>query len=87
MEGSSDNLEEVGNSTSDSESTEERDSDVKVVSSSGHSISDLAIFKYCLGGLTDRALLLKEVATSASEEDLLRLAHEVSLYSGCYHHR
>lgn len=87
LEGSSDNLEEVGNSTSDSESTEERDSDVKVVSSSGHSISDLAIFKYCLGGLTDRALLLKEVATSASEEDLLRLAHEVSLYSGCYHHR
>ncbi|KAJ9183056.1 hypothetical protein P3X46_006972 [Hevea brasiliensis] len=87
FEGSSENPEEIGNSTFDSESNEERDSDFKVVSSSGYSISDLTVFKYCLGGLTDRALLLKEVATSASEEDLLRFANEVSLYSGCSHHR
>ncbi|KAJ9153429.1 hypothetical protein P3X46_026870 [Hevea brasiliensis] len=86
LEGSSEKL-EVDNSPSDSESTEERDSDFKVMSSSGYSISDLTIFKYCLGGLTDRALLLKEVAISASEEDLLRFAHEVSLYSGCSHHK
>ena len=43
------------------------------MSSSGYLISDVIIFKYCLGGLTDRALLLKEVATSASEEELLDL--------------
>ncbi|KAF2314457.1 hypothetical protein GH714_026632 [Hevea brasiliensis] len=86
LEGSSEKI-EVDNSPSDSESIEERDSDFKVMSSSGYSISDLTIFKYCLGGLTDRALLLKEVAISASEEDLLRFAHEVSLYSGCSHHK
>lgn len=70
-----------------SDSIEERLSDFNIMSSGGYSISDVIIFKYCLGGLTDRALLLKEVATSASEEELFRLANEVSLYSGCSHHR
>ncbi|CAK7351745.1 unnamed protein product [Dovyalis caffra] len=75
------------NSPSVSDSIEERLSDFNMMSSSSYSISDVTIFKYCLGGLTDRALLLKEVATSASEEELFRLANEVSLYSGCSHHR
>jgi hypothetical protein len=70
-----------------SDSIEERLSDFNITSSSSYLISDVTIFKYCLGGLTDRALLLKEVATSASEEELFRLANEVSLYSGCSHHR
>ncbi|XP_015580426.2 SH2 domain-containing protein A isoform X1 [Ricinus communis] len=87
LDGRPENLEEAEKLPSDSESTEERGSDLKVMSSIGYSISDVTIFKYCLGGLTDKALLLKEVATSASEEDLFRFAHEVSLYSGCSHHR
>lgn len=70
-----------------SESTDERDSDIQRMSNGGYPISDLVIFKYCLGGLADRAHLLKEVTTSASEQQLLRFAHEVSLYSGCLHHR
>uniref|UniRef100_A0A6N2LWX0 Uncharacterized protein n=2 Tax=Salix viminalis TaxID=40686 RepID=A0A6N2LWX0_SALVM len=81
------NIEEADNSPSVSDSIEERLSDFNSMSSSGYLISDVIIFKYCLGGMTDRALLLKEVATSASEEDLFRLANEVSLYSGCSHHR
>ncbi|KAJ6314359.1 hypothetical protein OIU78_017934 [Salix suchowensis] len=81
------NIEEADNSPSVSDSIEERLSDFNIMSSSGYLISDVIIFKYCLGGMTDRALLLKEVATSASEEDLFRLANEVSLYSGCSHHR
>ncbi|XP_034933531.1 SH2 domain-containing protein A isoform X2 [Populus alba] len=81
------NIEEADNSPSVSDSIEERLSDFNIMSSGGYSISDVIIFKYCLGGLTDRALLLKEVATSASEEELFRLANEVSLYSGCSHHR
>eukprot|EP00258_Populus_trichocarpa_P051276 XP_024467295.1 SH2 domain-containing protein A isoform X1 [Populus trichocarpa] len=81
------NVEEADNSPSVSDSIEERLSDFNITSSSSYLISDVTIFKYCLGGLTDRALLLKEVATSASEEELFRLANEVSLYSGCSHHR
>ncbi|XP_073268460.1 SH2 domain-containing protein B isoform X2 [Populus alba] len=80
-------VEEADNSPSVSDSIKERLSDFNITSSSSYSISDVTIFKYCLGGLTDRALLLKEVATSASEEELFRLANEVSLYSGCSHHR
>ncbi|WCJ32370.1 SH2 domain protein B [Euphorbia peplus] len=87
LERSAENHEEAENSPSDLESMEERGSDFKIVSSNGYSVSDTTIFKYCLGGLTDRALLLKEVATSASENDLFRFAHEVTLYSGCSHHR
>ncbi|KDP39777.1 hypothetical protein JCGZ_04936 [Jatropha curcas] len=87
LDESPDNPEEVDNSATDSESTEENNLNFKVASGGGYPISDLTIFKYCLGGLTDRALLLKEVAASASEEDLLRIANEVSLYSGCSHHR
>ncbi|XP_050220384.1 SH2 domain-containing protein B [Mercurialis annua] len=50
-------------------------------------VSDVTVFKYCLGGLTDRAVLLKEIATSATEQQLFRFADQVSLYSGCSHHR
>ncbi|KAJ8899159.1 hypothetical protein K2173_011946 [Erythroxylum novogranatense] len=57
------------------------------MSGRGYTISDSTIFKYCLGSLTDRALLLKEIATLASEEQLLSFADQVPLYSGCSHHR
>uniref|UniRef100_A0A6N2KKE5 SH2 domain-containing protein n=1 Tax=Salix viminalis TaxID=40686 RepID=A0A6N2KKE5_SALVM len=81
------NVEEADNSSSVSDSIEGRLSNFKITSSNCYSISDVTIFKYCLGGLIDKALLLMEVATSASEEELFRLANEVSLYSGCSHHR
>ncbi|XP_038690631.1 SH2 domain-containing protein B-like isoform X1 [Tripterygium wilfordii] len=57
------------------------------MSTSGKPISDLTVFKYCLGGLNERALLLREMATSASDRELLEFAHQVALYSGCSHHR
>ncbi|XWS27421.1 hypothetical protein CRYUN_Cryun26dG0113800 [Craigia yunnanensis] len=86
LEGRPENFEEVDNSQSDSESTEARNSALKSVSSRGHSVSDLTIFRYCLGGLTDRSLLLKEI-TTASNEEISGFANQVSLYSGCSHHR
>ncbi|KAF9672617.1 hypothetical protein SADUNF_Sadunf11G0061200 [Salix dunnii] len=81
------NVEEADNSSSVSDSIEGRLSNFNITSSNCYSISDVTIFKYCLGGLIDRALLLKELATFASEEELFRLANEVSVYSGCSHHR
>ncbi|KAK9199253.1 hypothetical protein WN944_014441 [Citrus x changshan-huyou] len=54
---------------------------------SGKSVSDLTIFKYCLGGLADRSHLLKEIVTSFSDEEILEFAHQVSIYTGCSHHR
>ncbi|PON98570.1 STAT transcription factor [Trema orientale] len=75
------------NSSSDSESTEARNSAPKSTSSTRNPISDMTIFKYCLAGLTERSLLLKDIANSASNKELLDFAHQVSLYSGCSHHR
>ncbi|KAL6999690.1 hypothetical protein U1Q18_000845 [Sarracenia purpurea var. burkii] len=81
-----DNHEETDNSPSDSESIEARNSNVKSMPSNRSPVSDTAIFKYCLGGLNERALLLKEVATEASEKELADFAQQVSLYLGCSHH-
>ncbi|XP_047341685.1 SH2 domain-containing protein A-like [Impatiens glandulifera] len=74
--------EDMGKSTSDSE----RNSDLKSMSTGSSSNSDLAIFKYCLGGLNERAVMLKETAMLASERQLMDFAHQVSLYLQCSHH-
>ncbi|KAG4177165.1 hypothetical protein ERO13_A11G290000v2 [Gossypium hirsutum] len=87
LEARPENFEEMNTSLSDSESTGARDSALKSVSSRGHSVPDVTIFRYCLGGLTDRSLLLKEIATTVSDEEISGFAEQVSLYSGCSHHR
>ncbi|XP_024008335.1 SH2 domain-containing protein A [Eutrema salsugineum] len=74
--------EEEDNSSTDSENTEIRDS-------SGfkrYTISDSTIFRYCLGNLTERSLLLKEITNNSSDEEVSEFADQVSLYSGCSHH-
>ncbi|OMO74646.1 hypothetical protein CCACVL1_16555 [Corchorus capsularis] len=76
LEGRPENIEEVDNSLSDSESTGARDPALKSVSSRGHSVSDVTIFRYCLGGLTDRSLLLKEIATTASDDSISGFADQ-----------
>lgn len=86
MEGRPENLEEVDDSQSDSESTGERNSPSKSMSSRTSPMSDMNIFKYSLSGLTERSFMLKEIALSASDAELLEFAHQVSLYSGCSHH-
>ncbi|XP_031740585.1 SH2 domain-containing protein B isoform X1 [Cucumis sativus] len=77
----------TGASPSDSGSTEARHSVLNRTRTNGNPISDVNIFKYCLGGLSERSLLLKEIATSVSQEEILEFAEHVSLYSGCLHHR
>ncbi|PQQ18720.1 uncharacterized protein Pyn_30077 [Prunus yedoensis var. nudiflora] len=83
----SDSLEELDDSQTDSESPEARNSALKSTSSSRNPMSDATIFKYCLAGLTEKTLLLKEISSTASNEELLSFSHQVSLYSGCSHHR
>lgn len=87
MEGRHEKLEEVDDSPSDSESTGEGDSSFKSMSSRRSPISDMTIFKYSLSGLNERSFMLKEIALSASDNELSEFAHQVSLYSGCSHHR
>lgn len=77
------NDEETDKSGSDSEST---DVDLKQ-NNSASVISDLTVFRFCLGNLKERSLLLKEISTSSSNEELEVFADQVSLYSGCSHHR
>ncbi|XP_024980132.1 SH2 domain-containing protein A isoform X2 [Cynara cardunculus var. scolymus] len=74
------------NSSSDSDSSEATNS-CKSRSSNGSSVSDLTVFKYCLGTVTEKSLLLKDLANSASEQDLMEFAVQVSQLSGCLHHR
>ncbi|OMO92616.1 hypothetical protein COLO4_17454 [Corchorus olitorius] len=87
LEGRPENIEEVDNSLSDSESTGARDPALKSVSSRGHSVPDVTIFRYCLGGLTDRSLLLKEIATTASDDGISGFADQdfelLKKISGC----
>ncbi|KAK8540552.1 hypothetical protein V6N13_056690 [Hibiscus sabdariffa] len=86
-EARSENFEELNTFLSDSESTGAQDSALKSVSSRGHSVSDVTIFRYCLGGLTDRSSLLKKISTTVSDEEISGFADQVSFYSGCSHHR
>lgn len=70
-----------------SEATNSDPSDPKSVLSGSSPISDLIIFKYCLGGPAEKCHLLKEIAILATEEQLAHFANQVSLFSGCLHHR
>lgn len=85
--GRPENFDEAEDTQSDSESIEAKHSARKSASNSRNPMSDMTIFKYCLAGLAERSLLLKEIANSSSNEELLDFAHQVSSYSGCSHHR
>ncbi|XP_051197112.1 SH2 domain-containing protein A [Lolium perenne] len=49
--------------------------------------SDAMVFRYCLEGTCERSTFLKGAASSINVDDLIALANQVSLYSGCSHHR
>ncbi|KAK3153338.1 hypothetical protein QOZ80_2BG0170940 [Eleusine coracana subsp. coracana] len=51
------------------------------------SISDAVIFRYCLDSTYERSRFLTGAAPTVNKEDLVKLADQVSLYSGCSHHR
>ncbi|CAM8940371.1 unnamed protein product [Rhodiola kirilowii] len=72
----------ISQSNSELEETLERNG----MSGSGKKFSDECIFKYCLGGLDERANILKDLALSASDQDIAEFAQQVSLYSACSHH-
>ncbi|KAK7342850.1 hypothetical protein VNO80_25806 [Phaseolus coccineus] len=80
------NVNEAYDSPSDSESIGEGNSPLNSMASKRYPISDMTIFKYSLASLAERSLILKEIATSASDKEILELANHVSHYSGCLHH-
>ncbi|KAL6641487.1 hypothetical protein ACP70R_019668 [Stipagrostis hirtigluma subsp. patula] len=49
--------------------------------------SDAVIFRYCLDSTYERSKFLRGAAPNVNKDDLLKLADQVSLYSGCSHHR
>lgn len=73
--GNNKRLHEEYNSSTDSENSEMR-----------YTISDSTIFRYFLGNLTEKSLLLKEITNNSSDDEVLEFANQVSLYSGCSHH-
>ncbi|XP_042515838.1 SH2 domain-containing protein A-like [Macadamia integrifolia] len=87
LEEKHENPEGTDNTPSDSESVQARISAFKKVTISKNPISDLTVFKYCLGSINERALLLKEIVTSATDQEMGDFAQQVSLYTGCFHHR
>ncbi|OVA02476.1 SH2 domain [Macleaya cordata] len=84
-EGKPENLEGTDTTWSDSESVQARKL-ASMLTSTKNPISDLTIFKYCLGGLNERCLLLKEVASSATDQEMTNFAQQISMYTGCSHH-
>ncbi|KAK1359887.1 hypothetical protein POM88_044361 [Heracleum sosnowskyi] len=80
------NYVEAENCSSGSESSEAAISKSCSISSSKTPVSDSTIFKYYLEGLSERSLMLKEIAMAASELELANFAEQVSQYSGCFHH-
>ncbi|KAE9592859.1 putative transcription factor STAT family [Lupinus albus] len=86
LDGRPANFDEADDCPSDSESIGERNSPPNSTASRRYDISDMTIFKYCLAGLAERSLMLKEIAPSASDKEISELAHRVSFYSGCSHH-
>ncbi|CAI9286544.1 unnamed protein product [Lactuca saligna] len=83
--------EEIYNSSSDTDSNSNSNSNSSEATNScksnGSPVSDLTVFKYCLGTLTEKSLLLKDLATSTSQQDVMDFAMRVSQFSGCLHHR
>ncbi|KAF9601152.1 hypothetical protein IFM89_017057 [Coptis chinensis] len=86
VKGKVENLEGTDNTPSDSESVRESDSAIKKVGATRNPIPDLTIFKYCLGGINERHLLLMEVAAFATDLEMTNFAQQVSFYTGCSHH-
>ncbi|GAA0149850.1 DNA-binding transcription factor [Lithospermum erythrorhizon] len=78
---------DTGESSLDSENSEVTNSVLRSIPDNRSLVADLIVFKYCLGGLTERSRLLKEMSISAHEDDILKFAEQVSLFSGCAHHR
>ncbi|PIA29496.1 hypothetical protein AQUCO_05900010v1 [Aquilegia coerulea] len=85
VKGRVDNLEGTDNTLSDSESVQARDPASKKVESTRNPVPDFIIFKYCLGGMNERSLLLKEVTTFATDEEMICFGQQVFLYTGCSH--
>lgn len=73
--------------TSDSDSIDARSSWSGSDRDEVETFSDAMIFRYCLEGTNERSAFLRDTAASVDEDDLVKLAIQVSLYSGCSHHR
>ncbi|KAI3918570.1 hypothetical protein MKX01_041890 [Papaver californicum] len=85
-EGKPKNLDKSDNTFSDTESVQARKLN-SVLTSSYNTTSDFTIFKYCLGGINDRLLLLKEIVSSATNQEIMNFAQQITIYTGCSHHR
>ena len=77
---------EMDDVASDSESSDAKHSS-KRTQDVRSPLSDALVFRYCLEGMFERSMLLKEIIASANEEDVLEFANQVSMYAGCSHHR
>ncbi|GAB2284283.1 hypothetical protein Dimus_018746 [Dionaea muscipula] len=86
LEGKQENFGETENRASETENVGAR-SFFKNKLRTEDIISELTIFRYCLGSLSDRSGFLKEVVPFASDEQLIHFSEQISLYSGCSRHR
>lgn len=50
-------------------------------------LSDATVFKYCIEGTSERSMLLHRISLTMPDQDILKLADQVSLYTGCSHHK
>ncbi|XP_021726916.1 uncharacterized protein LOC110694069 isoform X2 [Chenopodium quinoa] len=87
LESIQENYGEIDSSASDSDSAGAGNTESKSFTCNIDLTSDLTIFRYCLGGLSERSIMLKESSLYASEQEIVEMAEKVSFFSGCDHHR
>ncbi|KAH9627280.1 hypothetical protein KSS87_014148, partial [Heliosperma pusillum] len=77
----------IDDSGSDSESAGAKTSELKNTPCNIELLSDLTIFRYCLGSFSERSAMLNEISVAFSEADIADMAEKVAFFSGCTHHR
>ncbi|KAG9453002.1 hypothetical protein H6P81_005906 [Aristolochia fimbriata] len=82
-----DNFEGTDNTPSDSESVHARNSASQNAAGITNPVADLILFRYCLEGMPERSLLLREILNAAGDHDIVDFAEQVALYTGCTHNR
>nr|GEY18609.1 SH2 domain-containing protein A isoform X2 [Tanacetum cinerariifolium] len=81
LDGKQETHQRACNLLTDSDSIEAANT-CKSLGSNGSPVSDLSVFKYCLGTLNEKYLLLKDLVTSASEKEVMDFAEQAHSFLG-----
>lgn len=71
---------------SDSESTDANKSTLRTEDIKSQ-LSDATVFRYCIEGISERSMLLHRLSLTMPDQEIVKFADQISLYTGCSHHK